>query len=127
MLLLLQSSRTSEAELWFKRALKLAPDDSSVRHHYGEYLRKIATIFTANSLYVFFAFSAEFLSSMSRNEEACEQRIKAAELSPNDYSLAVAAATSLRMLDRKTEAEKWYRTVRTKLHNIIDKNKLKFR
>lgn len=33
-----QSSRTSEAELWFKRALKLAPEDSSVRHHYGEFL-----------------------------------------------------------------------------------------
>lgn len=33
---LLQSSRTSEAELWFKRALKLAPHDSSVNHHYGE-------------------------------------------------------------------------------------------
>lgn len=48
---------------------------------------------------------------MSRNEEASEQRIKAAELSPNDYSLAVAAATSLRLLDRKNEAEKWYRTV----------------
>ena len=64
------------------------------------------------SLSVSFTFSAEFLSSMSRNEEACEQRIKAAELSPNDYSLAVAAATALRLLDRKNEAEKWYRTVR---------------
>ena len=49
---------------------------------------------------------------MSRQEEACEQRIKAAELSPSDYSLAVAAATALRLLDRKNEAEKWYRTVR---------------
>lgn len=48
---------------------------------------------------------------MSRKEEACEQRIYAAELSPNDYSLAVGAATALRMLDRKTEAEKWYRMV----------------
>lgn len=48
---------------------------------------------------------------MSRNEEACEQRIKAAELSPTDYSLAVAAATALRLLDRKHEAELWYRTV----------------
>lgn len=63
---------------------------------------------------------------MSRHEEASEQRIKAAELSPNDYSLAVAAATALRLLDRKNEAEKWYRTVRTKLHNIFDKNILKF-
>lgn len=55
---------------------------------------------------------AEFLNSMSRHEESCAQRIKAAELSPNDYSLAVAAATALRLLDRKNEAEKWYRTVR---------------
>lgn len=39
-LLYLQSSRTSEAELWFKRALKLAPYDSSVRHHYGKRLRQ---------------------------------------------------------------------------------------
>lgn len=57
---------------------------------------------------------AEFLDSVSRNEEACEQRIRAAELSPNDYSLAVGAATALRLLDRKTEAEKWYRVVSIK-------------
>ncbi|XP_063699356.1 protein O-mannosyl-transferase TMTC2 [Culicoides brevitarsis] len=80
------NSRISEAEHWFKRALKLAPNDASVHHHY-----------------------AEFLHSLNRIEEACQSRIKAAELSPNDYSLVVAAATSLRLLDRKTEAEKWYR------------------
>ncbi|XP_055683480.1 protein O-mannosyl-transferase TMTC2-like [Lutzomyia longipalpis] len=80
------TSRASEAEQWFKRALKLAPTDSSVYHHY-----------------------AEFLNSMSRHEEACEMRIRAAELSPNDYSLVVTAATALRLLDRKAEAEKWYR------------------
>lgn len=54
---------------------------------------------------------AEFLSSVSRHIEACEQRIIAAELSPDDYSLAVSVATALRLLDRKNEAEKWYRTV----------------
>lgn len=48
---------------------------------------------------------------MSRHAEACEQRLTAAELSPNDYSLAVSAATALRLLDRKNEAEKWYRMV----------------
>ncbi|KAG4072262.1 hypothetical protein HA402_004194 [Bradysia odoriphaga] len=80
------SSRTSEAEQWFKRALKLAPLDSSVRHHY-----------------------AEFLSTASRHSEACEQRIRAAELSPTDYSLVVSAATALRLLEKKPEAEKWYR------------------
>lgn len=45
-MLYLQSSRTSEAELWFKRALKLAPDDSSVRHHYGKRLRHSLIIFS---------------------------------------------------------------------------------
>lgn len=32
----LQSSRASEAEMWFKRALQLAPEQASVYHHYGE-------------------------------------------------------------------------------------------
>lgn len=45
--------------------------------------------------------------------EACEQRVRAAELSPNEYSLVVSAATALRLLDRKVEAEKWYRLVST--------------
>lgn len=62
---------------------------------------------------LFFRLAAEFLSSVSRHDEACEQRIIAAELSPDDYSLAVSVATALRLLDRKNEAEKWYRTVCT--------------
>ena len=32
-----QSSRVLEAERWFLRARRLAPDDSSVHHHYGTY------------------------------------------------------------------------------------------
>lgn len=80
------SSRTSEAELWFKRALQLAPDQSGVYHHY-----------------------AEFLTGLSRGEEALYYRLRAAELSPDDYSLVVAVATALRLLDRKIEAEVWYR------------------
>ncbi|CAD7079889.1 unnamed protein product [Hermetia illucens] len=80
------SSRASEAELWFKRALKLAPADSSVHHHY-----------------------AEFLTTLGRHDEACTYRVRAAELSPKDYSLVVSAATALRLLDRKIDAEKWYR------------------
>lgn len=32
----LQSSRASEAEQWFKRAIRIAPTDSSVYHHYGK-------------------------------------------------------------------------------------------
>lgn len=63
-----------------------------------------------------FLITAEFLSSVSRHEEACESRIRAADLSPNDYSLVVSAATALRMLDRKVEAEKWYRQVSLIIH-----------
>lgn len=80
------SSRTSEAEQWFKRALRLAPADASVHHHY-----------------------AEFLASVRRTTEACQYRVKAAELAPDDYSLVTAAASALRLLDRKVEAERWYR------------------
>lgn len=49
---------------------------------------------------------------MSRHIEACDQRVRAAELSPNDYSLVVSSATALRLLDRKLEAEKFYRMVK---------------
>lgn len=31
-----QESRVGEAEQWFRRAQRLAPDDPSVYHHYGE-------------------------------------------------------------------------------------------
>lgn len=48
---------------------------------------------------------------MSRHAEACEQRVLAAELSPTDYSLVVLAATALRLLEKKQEAEKFYRLV----------------
>lgn len=33
----LQSSRIPEAEMWFKRALQLAPEEASVHHHYGTF------------------------------------------------------------------------------------------
>lgn len=35
---LLQSSRIAEAEIWFRRAQKLAPSDPGVYHHFGEFL-----------------------------------------------------------------------------------------
>ena len=54
---------------------------------------------------------AEFLTSQTRSEEAVVYHVRAAELDPNDYSLVVQAATALRLLDRKTEAEQWYRKV----------------
>lgn len=68
---------------------------------------------------MFYFLVAEFLSSVSRHVEACEQRIIAAELSPDDYSLAVSVATALRLLDRKNEAEKWYRTVCYQIYESI--------
>lgn len=37
-ILLFQNSRVTEAEYWFKRALKLAPTDASVHHHYGKWI-----------------------------------------------------------------------------------------
>ncbi|XP_049318038.1 protein O-mannosyl-transferase TMTC2 [Bactrocera dorsalis] len=80
------SSRAAEAEVWFKRALRLAPQQSSAHHYY-----------------------AEFLTSQSRSEEAIFYRIRAAELAPDDYALVVAAATALRLSERKAEAESWYR------------------
>lgn len=56
-------------------------------------------------------FPAEFLTTLGRHDEACTYRVRAAELSPKDYSLVVSAATALRLLDRKIDAEKWYRKV----------------
>lgn len=58
---------------------------------------------------------AEFLTSIGRYEEACIARMRATELSPNDYQLVTAAATALRILDRKDEAEKWYRQVKVSI------------
>lgn len=48
---------------------------------------------------------------MSRDREACDHRVRAAELSPASYALIVEAATALRKLDRKLEAEAWYKQV----------------
>ncbi|KAG5677610.1 hypothetical protein PVAND_007354 [Polypedilum vanderplanki] len=80
------SSRSLEAEQYFKRAIRLAPLDSSIHHHY-----------------------AEFLTSIARHDEACRSRVRAAELSPSNYNLVMAAASALRSRDKKVEAEKWYR------------------
>lgn len=48
---------------------------------------------------------------MSRDQEACAHRIRAVELAPDDYSLVTNAATALRLLDRKEEAEVYYKQV----------------
>lgn len=33
-----QVSRSAEAEQWFRRAQRLAPNDASVYHHYGKFI-----------------------------------------------------------------------------------------
>ncbi|XP_053978581.1 protein O-mannosyl-transferase TMTC2 isoform X3 [Hylaeus anthracinus] len=81
-----QSSRVLEAERWFLRARRLAPDDSSVHHHYGL-----------------------FLTSQGRLSEAAEEQLRAAELSRSDYELSMAAASALRQAARLEDAEVWYR------------------
>lgn len=129
----IQSSRSSEAEQYFKRAIRLAPLDSSVHHHYGNFSSHSTALkhlhimekksefliwWIINFPFPHHPLTAEFLTSISRHEEACESRVRAAELSPNDYQLVTAAATSLRMLDRKHESEKWYRQVSTRLTQV---------
>ncbi|CAH1970435.1 unnamed protein product [Acanthoscelides obtectus] len=79
-------SRAQEAEQWFRKAQRLAPQDPGVYHHYGE-----------------------FLASYRRYHESAEMYSRAAELKPEDYELAVAAATAARRAARFAEAEKWYR------------------
>lgn len=67
-------------------------------------------------VFVFLATLAEFLALQSRHHESAVYHRRAAELAPTDYALVVAAATSLRLLDRKVEAELWYRKVSKDLY-----------
>lgn len=60
---------------------------------------------------MFLLSPGEFLSMVSRHAEACAAKVHAAELAPTDYALVVGAATALRLMDRKSEAEYWYRQV----------------
>ncbi|XP_030020608.2 protein O-mannosyl-transferase TMTC2 [Manduca sexta] len=55
------TSRSVEAEMWFKKALTLAPDDPSIRDKFGMFLR-----------------------SQRRFRESAEQLVAAAQLSPQD-------------------------------------------
>ncbi|XP_066257077.1 protein O-mannosyl-transferase Tmtc2-like [Euwallacea similis] len=79
-------SRSVEAEQWFRRAQRLAPNDPSVYHHYGA-----------------------FLVINQRYNEASNMYERAAELLPEDFELAVAAATAMRKAGRQEAAERWYR------------------
>ncbi|XP_068632488.1 protein O-mannosyl-transferase Tmtc2 [Battus philenor] len=79
------TSRAIEAELWFKRAVTLAPDNPSVRDQFGMFLR-----------------------SQRRLRESAEQFVRAAQLSPDDGARAAAAARALRDARRCRSAERWY-------------------
>lgn len=59
--------------------------------------------------FFFLVVAGEFLASLQRHSEAAVQYVRAAELSPEDYELVVAAATALRQAERRQDAEHWYR------------------
>ncbi|XP_004929501.1 protein O-mannosyl-transferase TMTC2 [Bombyx mori] len=79
------TSRSMEAELWFKKALLLAPQDPSIRDQFGMFLR-----------------------SHRRFRESAEQMVVAAQLSPDSGARAAAAARALRDARRCRAAERWY-------------------
>ncbi|GBP83336.1 Transmembrane and TPR repeat-containing protein CG4341 [Eumeta japonica] len=84
-LLARNSSRALEAEMWFKRAMTLAPEDPFVRDQFGLFLR-----------------------DQHRSNEAAEQLTEAARLAPRDAARATAAARALRDARRCRAAERWY-------------------
>ncbi|KAJ2950083.1 hypothetical protein O0L34_g11424 [Tuta absoluta] len=79
------ASRAIEAEMWFKKALTLAPNDPSVRDQFGMFLR-----------------------SQRRLRESAEQLVAAARLTPKDGARAASAARALRDARRCRSAERWY-------------------
>ncbi|CAG4982056.1 unnamed protein product [Parnassius apollo] len=79
------TSRALEAEMWFKRAVTLAPNDATVRDQFGMFLR-----------------------SQKRLRESAEQFVKAAQLAPDDSTRAASAARALRDARRCRSAERWY-------------------
>ncbi|XP_032514980.1 protein O-mannosyl-transferase TMTC2 [Danaus plexippus] len=78
-------SRSMEAEVWYKKAVTLAPDDPTVRDQFGMFLR-----------------------SQRRLLESAEQLVKAARLSPTNSARATTAARALRDARRCRSAERWY-------------------
>ncbi|CAG9785626.1 unnamed protein product [Diatraea saccharalis] len=79
------TSRSIEAEMWFKKAVTLAPNDPSVRDQFGMFLR-----------------------SQHRLRESAEQLVVAAQLAPTDGTRAASAARALRDARRCRSAERWY-------------------
>jgi len=80
----------SEAEQWYSKAHRTAPNDPMVRIRY-----------------------AGFLSSVGRLEDAAEQYEAAAALASGDHEIAVKTATALRKAGRMTDSEMYYRRAAT--------------
>lgn len=81
-----QRSRLSEAEEWYGKAHRKAPDDPVVRTKY-----------------------ADFLSSVGRLDDAVEQYEAAAALASGDHEIVVKTATTLRKAGRTSDSETYYR------------------
>ncbi|XP_071453021.1 protein O-mannosyl-transferase TMTC2-like [Hetaerina americana] len=79
-------TRLMEAEQWFLRAKELAPNDSSVFQHFGQ-----------------------FLSELERHVEAAEAWVRAVELAPSEHQMAFNAASALRQAGDNARAEEYYR------------------
>ncbi|XP_050307891.1 protein O-mannosyl-transferase TMTC2-like isoform X2 [Anthonomus grandis grandis] len=79
-------SRSVEAEQWFRGAQRLAPNNPNVYYHFGA-----------------------FLTSGKRLTEAATMYERAAELSPTDCELAVAAAIAAQKAGKQKQAERWNR------------------
>ncbi|XP_067622671.1 protein O-mannosyl-transferase Tmtc2 isoform X2 [Eurosta solidaginis] len=106
--------RYAEAQEALKEAIKYRPNMADVHFnlgilHQNQQNYKAAIECFRKSIQFRPNLAGEFLTSQSRSEEALFYRIRAAELAPDDYALVVAAATALRLSDRKVEAESWYR------------------
>lgn len=80
-------------------------------HNITHIRRKRCTQTTATCLFIYrlLFFKGEFLASRRRYKEAAMMYEKAAELRPDDYELAIAAATAMRQAARYDDAERWYR------------------
>ncbi|XP_025413092.1 transmembrane and TPR repeat-containing protein CG4341-like [Sipha flava] len=83
-------SRISEAEEWYGKAHRTAPNDPVVRTRY-----------------------ADFLSAVGRLDEAVDQYEAAAALASDDHQIAVKTATALREAGRTSESETYYRRAAT--------------
>lgn len=85
-LIIFQRSRVSEAEEWYGRAYRTAPDNPMVRARY-----------------------ADFLSSVGRLDDAVGQYEAAAALASGDHEITVKTATALRKAGRTSDSETYYR------------------